>query len=164
MVVSNHPDLGDDVALFDVPHHHLPVEKDRKPEAEAKLLELLDGSCELIVLARYMQIRSGDFLDESESRSSTSTIRSCRPSPAPTRIGRPRTGGVKLVGATAHYVTEELDAGPIIEQDVMRVSHRDDADALAHLGADVERLVLARAVQAHCHDRVLRHGATTVVF
>ena len=63
MVVSNHPDLGDDVALFDVPHHHLPVEKDRKPEAEAKLLELLDGSCELIVLARYMQILSGDFLD-----------------------------------------------------------------------------------------------------
>ena len=83
MVVSNHPDLGDDVALFDVPHHHLPVEKDRKPEAEAKLLELLDGSCELIVLARYMQIRSGDFLDESESRSSTSTIRSCRRSWAP---------------------------------------------------------------------------------
>jgi formyltetrahydrofolate deformylase len=71
---------------------------------------------------------------------------------------------VKLVGATAHYVTEELDAGPIIEQDVMRVTHRDDADALAHLGADVERLVLARAVQAHCEDRVLRHGNTTVVF
>ena len=72
--------------------------------------------------------------------------------------------GVKLIGATAHYVTEELDAGPIIEQNVIRVSHRDDVDALERRGADVERLVLARAVQAHCEDRVLRHGDTTVVF
>ena len=77
---------------------------------------------------------------------------------------RAKARGVKLVGATAHYVTEELDAGPIIEQDVMRVSHRDDVAALAHIGADVERTVLARAVQAHCEDRVLRHGNTTVVF
>jgi formyltetrahydrofolate deformylase len=164
MVVSNHPDLREDVALFDVPYHHVPVEKGRKPEAEAELLELLDGSCELIVLARYMQILSGDFLD----RIGIPIINihhSFLPAFAganPYRQAEER--GAKLVGATAHYVTEELDAGPIIEQDVMRVSHRDDADALAHLGADVERLVLARAVQAHCHDRVLRHGATTVVF
>jgi formyltetrahydrofolate deformylase len=77
---------------------------------------------------------------------------------------RAKARGVKLVGATAHYVTEELDAGPIIEQDVTRVSHRDDVARLTHLGADIERTVLARAVQAHCEDRVLRHGNTTVVF
>ena len=75
-----------------------------------------------------------------------------------------RARGVKLVGATAHYVTEELDAGPIVEQDVIRVSHRDDVAALTRLGADIERIVLARAVQWHCEDRVIRHGATTVVF
>jgi formyltetrahydrofolate deformylase len=77
---------------------------------------------------------------------------------------RARDRGVKLIGATAHYVTEELDAGPIIEQDVIRVSHRDDVATLARLGADIERIVLSRAVQWHCQDRVLRHGNTTVVF
>jgi formyltetrahydrofolate deformylase len=163
-VISNHRDLRDDVELFDVPYHHVPVEKERKAEAEAELLELLDGCCEVVVLARYMQILSGEFLD----RVGVPIINihhSFLPAFAganPYRQAKER--GVKLVGATAHYVTEELDAGPIIEQDVMRVTHRDDADALARLGADVERLVLARAVQAHCQDRVLRHGATTVVF
>ena len=164
MVISNHPDLRADVELFDVPYHHVPVEKDRKHEAEAKLLELLDGCCDMIVLARYMQILSGEFL----ARVGVPIINihhSFLPAFAganPYRQAKDR--GVKLVGATAHYVTEELDAGPIIEQDVMRVSHRDDLNALAQLGADVERLVLARAVQAHCEDRVLRHGNTTVVF
>jgi formyltetrahydrofolate deformylase len=163
-VISNHPDMRKDVQLFDVPYHHVPVEKDRKAEAEAELLGLLDGCCDLIVLARYMQILSGEFLD----RIGIPIINihhSFLPAFAganPYRQAKER--GVKLVGATAHYVTEELDAGPIIEQDVMRVSHRDDADELAQLGADVERLVLARAVQAHCQDRVLRHGDTTVVF
>ncbi|MBV9001571.1 MAG: formyltetrahydrofolate deformylase [Solirubrobacterales bacterium] len=164
MVVSNHPDLREDVELFDVPYHHVPVEKDRKQEAEAKLLELLDGCCDMIVLARYMQILSGEFLDRVGV-----PIINIHHSFLPAFAGanpyrQAKEHGVKLVGATAHYVTEELDAGPIIEQDVMRVSHRDDVDALAQLGADVERLVLARAVQAHCEDRVLRHGNTTVVF
>jgi formyltetrahydrofolate deformylase len=164
MVISNHPDLRDDAALFEVPYHYVPVEKDRKEEAEAKELELLDGCCDLVVLARYMQVLSPEFLD----RVGVPIINihhSFLPAFAganPYRKAKER--GVKLVGATAHYVTEELDAGPIIEQDVMRVSHRDDAEALAQLGADVERLVLARAVQAHCEDRVLRHGNTTVVF
>jgi len=163
-VISNHPDLSEDVKLFDVPYHHVPVEKDRKPEAEAELLRLLDGSCELVVLARYMQILSGEFLDRVGI-----PIINIHHSFLPAFAGanpyrRAKERGVKLVGATAHYVTEELDAGPIIEQDVMRVSHRDDVDALEQLGADVERLVLARAVQAHCQDRVLRYGATTVVF
>jgi formyltetrahydrofolate deformylase len=163
-VISNHPDMRADVQLFDVPYHHVPVEKDRKADAEAELVALLDGCCELVVLARYMQILSGEFLD----RIGVPIINihhSFLPAFAganPYRQAKER--GVKLVGATAHYVTEELDAGPIIEQDVMRVSHRDDVDALSQLGADVERLVLARAVQAHCQDRVLRHGDTTVVF
>jgi formyltetrahydrofolate deformylase len=164
MVISNHPDLREDAGLFDVPYHHIPVEKDRKQEAEAHQLELLEGCCELIVLARYMQVLSPEFLD----RVGVPVI-NIHHSFLPAFAGanpyvRAKERGVKLVGATAHYVTEELDAGPIIEQDVMRVSHRHDADALAQLGADVERLVLARAVQAHCEDRVLRHGNTTVVF
>ena len=164
MVISNHPDLREDAGLFDVPYHHVPVEKDHKAAAEARQLELLDGRCELVVLARYMQILSPEFLDRVGV-----PVNNIHHSFLPAFAGanpyaRAKERGVKLVGATAHYVTEELDAGPIIEQDVMRVSHRDDADALAHLGADVERLVLARAVQAHCEDRVLRHGNTTVVF
>ena len=164
MVISNHPDLRDDAGLFDVPYHHVPVEKDRKAQAEAEQLELLDGSCDLVVLARYMQVLSPEFLDRvgvpiiNIHHSFLPAFAGANP------YARAKERGVKLVGATAHYVTEELDAGPIIEQDVMRVSHRDDADALAQLGADVERLVLARAVQAHCEDRVLRHGNTTVVF
>ncbi len=164
LVASNHPDLRADVELFEVPYHHVPVDPDHKPEAEAKLLELLDGKCELVVLARYMQILSGEFLE----RLAVPVI-NIHHSFLPAFAGanphaRAKARGVKLVGATAHYVTEELDAGPIIEQDVMRVSHRDDVASLAQIGADVERTVLARAVQAHCEDRVLRHGNTTVVF
>jgi formyltetrahydrofolate deformylase len=164
MVISNHPHLREDVELFDVPYHHVPVEKDYKEEAEAKQLELLDGCCDLVVLARYMQVLSPEFLD----RVGVPIINihhSFLPAFAganPYRQAKER--GVKLIGATAHYVTEELDAGPIIEQNVIRVTHRDDVEALAQRGADVERLVLARAVQAHCEDRVLRHGDTTVVF
>ena len=164
MVISNHPDLRADAELFEVPYHHVAVEKDRKHEAEARQLELLDGCCDLVVLARYMQVLSPEFLD----RVGVPVINihhSFLPSFAGANpYARAKERGVKLVGATAHYVTEELDAGPIIEQDVMRVSHRDGSDSMAQLGADVERLVLARAVQAHCEDRVLRHANTTVVF
>ena len=164
MVISNHPDLRADAELFEVPYHHVAVEKDRKHEAEARQLELLDGCCDLVVLARYMQVLSAEFLD----RVGVPVINihhSFLPSFAGANpYARAKERGVKLVGATAHYVTEELDAGPIIEQDVMRVSHRDGSDSMAQLGADVERLVLARAVQAHCEDRVLRHANTTVVF
>jgi formyltetrahydrofolate deformylase len=164
MVISNHLDLREDVALFELPYHHVPVDRDRKDEAEARQLELLDGCCDLVVLARYMQVLSPEFLD----RVGVPIINihhSFLPAFAganPYRQAKER--GVKLIGATAHYVTEELDAGPIIEQNVIRVTHRDDVETLAQRGADVERLVLARAVLAHCEDRVLRHGNTTVVF
>ena len=163
LVASNHPQLHDAVATFGLPYHHVSSEPS-KQNAEAKLLEILGGACDLVVLARYMQILSKDFLD----RLGVPLINihhSFLPAfPGAEPYERARERGVKLIGATAHYVTEELDAGPIIEQDVTRVSHRDDVARLEHLGADIERTVLARAVQAHCEDRVLLHGNTTVVF
>lgn len=166
LVASNHPDLRRDVEAFGVPFHHVPVPREAKPAAEAELLSLLEreGPIDLVVLARYMQILSGDFLD----RLAVPVI-NIHHSFLPAFAGgqpyqRARERGVKLIGATAHYVTEELDAGPIIEQDVVRVGHRDDVDALVRLGSDVERTVLARAVRWHCEDRVLRDGETTVVF
>jgi formyltetrahydrofolate deformylase len=117
-----------------------------------------------VVLARYMQILSGDFL----ARVGVPVL-NIHHSFLPAFAGadpyaRARERGVKIIGATAHYVTEELDAGPIIEQGVTRVSHAEDVAALVQSGAEIERTVLARAVQAHCQDRVLRHGNTTVVF
>lgn len=164
IVVSNHPDLSEQVEAFGLPYHHVPVTRDTKSQAEEQLLELLAGRYDLIVLARYMQILSGDFL----SRVGAPVI-NIHHSFLPAFAGagpyeRAKERGVKLIGATAHYVTEELDAGPIIEQDVIRVSHRDDVAALVQLGADVERSVLTRAVQRHCEDRVILHGNTTVVF
>jgi formyltetrahydrofolate deformylase len=164
LVASNHDDLRDDVEFFGLPYHHVSVEKGNKRESEEQLLQLLGGQCDFVVLARYMQILSGDFLE----RLGVPVINihhSFLPAFAgPGPYARAKERGVKLIGATAHYVTEELDAGPIIEQDVIRVSHRDDVDALTRLGADIERTVLARAVQWHCEDRVIRHGDTTVVF
>jgi formyltetrahydrofolate deformylase len=164
LVASNHPDLRGDVEAFGVPYHHIPVTKGHKQDAEARLLELLAGRCDAVVLARYMQILSGDFLDGLGV-----PVINVHHSLLPAFTGagpyqRAKERGVKLIGATAHYVTEELDAGPIIEQDVIRVSHRDNVDALKRLGADIERSVLARAVRWHCEDRVIRHGNTTVVF
>jgi formyltetrahydrofolate deformylase len=163
-VASNHPDLREEVESFGLDFHHVPVEKGRKPEAEAQLLKLLKGNCDLVVLARYMQILSGEFLD----RVGVPVI-NIHHSFLPAFAGagpyeRAKDRGVKLIGATAHYVSEELDAGPIIEQDVARVSHRDDVAALVRRGADIERAVLARAVRWHCEDLVLRQGNTTVVF
>ena len=164
VVASNHPDLRDTVEASGVPYHHVPVDREDKPKAEAELVELLDGQCDLVVLARYMQILSGSFLD----RVGVPVI-NIHHSFLPAFAGagpyeKAKQRGVKLVGATAHYVTEELDAGPIIEQDVVRVSHADEVGTLIRQGAEVERAVLARAVQWHCQDRVLRHGNTTVVF
>jgi formyltetrahydrofolate deformylase len=163
-VVSNHPDLGEAVESFGLPFHHVPVEKGKKAEAEARDLELLSGQCDLVVLARYMQVLSSDFLE----RVAVPVI-NIHHSFLPAFAGagpyeRARERGVKLVGATAHYVTEELDAGPIIEQDVTRVDHRDDVGTLIERGAEIERSVLARAVRWHCEDRVIPHAGTTVVF
>jgi formyltetrahydrofolate deformylase len=163
-VVSNHPDHADQVASLGLPYHHVPVERGNREAAEARVLELLGGEVDLLVLARYMQILSAGFLE----RLGAPAI-NIHHSFLPAFVGadpyaRAHERGVKLIGATAHYVTEELDAGPIIDQDVTRVSHRDEIGDLMQIGRDVERLVLARAVRAHLDDRVLLDGARTIVF
>ncbi|GID91271.1 formyltetrahydrofolate deformylase [Amorphoplanes digitatis] len=164
MVASNHADLRSTVEWFGVPFHHVPMPAAGKAAAEAELADLLEGRCDVAVLARYMQILSGAFLDKI-GVPVINIHHSFLPSfPGAAPYQRARDRGVKLIGATAHYVTAELDEGPIIEQDVVRASHRDDAAALARLGADVERTVLARAVRWHCEDRLLQHENTVLVF
>jgi formyltetrahydrofolate deformylase len=152
------------VAQFDVPYHHVPVTPETKADAEARQLELLGhGRFDLVVLARYMQVLSEDFLDEVGC-----PVINIHHSFLPAFAGadpyaRAKERGVKLIGATAHYVTEDLDEGPIIEQDVNRVTHSHTVAELTQLGADVERTVLQRAVTWHCEDRVLVNGNGTVV-
>ena len=164
-VISNYPTLGRLVDRFGVPCHEVSHDGRDRAEHEAAIRDVLAAyDPEFLVLAKYMRVLSPAFVAAYPARI-VNIHHSFLPAFAganPYRQAKER--GVKLVGATAHYVTEELDAGPIIEQNVVRVSHGDDVDVLAHRGADVERLVLARAVQAHCEDRVLRHGNTTVVF
>ncbi len=163
-VVSNHPDLQDAVAPFGVAWAHVPNAPERRAEAEARMAELLEGKADVLVLARYMQIVSPAFVARWPNRI-INIHHSFLPAFAgadPYRQAYER--GVKIVGATAHYVTAELDAGPIIEQDVGRVSHRDSVDDLKQLGRDLERRVLVRAVRWHCEDRVIVHGNKTVVF
>jgi formyltetrahydrofolate deformylase len=163
-VVSNHPDLESDVAGFDVPFAHIPVTKATKPQAEQQQLDLLEGRVDLVVLARYMQVLSGDFLKRVEVPA-INIHHSFLPAFAGAGpYDQAKKRGVKLVGATAHYVTEDLDEGPIIEQDVARISHRQSVREISRRGADIERVVLARAVEAHCDDRVLLNDHTTIVF
>jgi formyltetrahydrofolate deformylase len=135
-VVSNHPDLARDVGAFDVGFHHVPVTSSSKPEAKAEMLDILGGRVDLVVLARYMQILSGSFLDQVGA-----PVINIHHSFLPAFVGadpyaRARERGVKLIGATAHYVTEDRDQGPIIEQDVARVSHGDDAADLERIGRE----------------------------
>jgi formyltetrahydrofolate deformylase len=163
-VVSNHPDLMEEVARFGVPYHHIPVTREAKAEAEQVQIDLLASEVELVVMARYMQILSDDFL----KRIGCPVI-NIHHSFLPAFAGagpyqRAHHRGVKLIGATAHYATEDLDEGPIIEQDVIRVTHREGAAELERIGADVERLVLARAVSWHLQDRILLQGHRTIVF
>jgi formyltetrahydrofolate deformylase len=164
LVISNHRDAQADVERFGVPFLHVPVTPETKAAAEAAMLERLVGAFDLVVLARYMQVLSGGFLAALDA-----PLINIHHSFLPAFAGadpyrRAAERGVKIIGATAHYVTEELDAGPIIEQDVARVSHRDELPALVRLGRDIERTVLARAVQWHLADRVLVHENRTVVF
>ncbi len=163
-VISNHPDLGPAVAGFGIPFACVPTPREARGEAEAAMLGLLEGRTDLVVLARYMQILSREFVARFPSRI-INIHHSFLPAFAgadPYRQAFER--GVKVVGATAHYVTAELDAGPIIDQDVARVTHRDSVEDLKALGRDLERRVLARAVRWHCEERVLVHGNKTVVF
>jgi formyltetrahydrofolate deformylase len=165
MVVSNHPDHADLVNHFGLPFHHLPVTSETRQAQEAALLEVLrEADVELVVLARYMQILSSQVIDAFQHR-----VINIHHSFLPAFSGgRPYhqayARGVKLIGATAHYATVDLDEGPIIEQDTARVSHRDGLDDLERTGRDLETVVLARAVRLHLLDRVLVYGRKTVVF
>ena len=163
-VVSNHDDLRDLVESFGLPFHHHPVARETKAEQEAAVLERLDGAADRVVLARYMQILSPTFVAAWPSK-----IINIHHSFLPAFVGanpyrHAYERGVKLIGATAHYVTDDLDQGPIIEQDVRRVSHRDDAGDLVRIGREIERTVLARAVAWEAEDRILVHENKTVVF
>ena len=164
-VVSNHRDCEALAASYDVPFHHVPVSAQTKAAAEAELLSLVDSlGVDLVVLARYMQVLSDDTCRALAGRainihhSFLPSFKGAKP------YHQAFDRGVKLVGATAHYVTADLDEGPIIEQDVMRVDHRFDAAELAAAGRDVESQVLSRAVRWHAESRVIVNGHKTVVF
>ena len=165
LVISNHPDLGADTRRFGVEFLHLPVSEDTRATQEQQLGERLKAErIDLVVLARYMQILSGELVGKFTDR-----IINIHHSFLPAFAGgRPyhqaHERGVKIIGATAHYVTPELDQGPIIEQDVVRVSHRDSVRDMVHKGRDLEKIVLSRAVDLHLRNRVLVYGNKTVVF
>jgi formyltetrahydrofolate deformylase len=162
-IVSNHPDLEPVARAHGVPFHHIPVTPETKETAEAKALELI-GDVDLVVLARYMQIVSADFCSRFPER-----LINIHHSFLPAFVGAnpyqaAHDRGVKLIGATAHYVTPELDAGPIIEQEVARVDHRATVEDMRRIGRYVERQVLAQAVTWHVEDRVIVEGPRTIVF
>ena len=164
-VVSNHPDFAELASSYRLPFHHIPVTAASKAAAESELLGIIDSDqVELVVLARYMQILSPEVCKRVEGRminihhSFLPSFKGAKP------YHQAHTRGVKLVGATAHYVTPDLDEGPIIEQDVIRVNHTLPPDRLAEAGRDVEAQVLARAVTWHAEHRVLLNGDRTVVF
>jgi formyltetrahydrofolate deformylase len=165
VIVSNHETCAMWGDLFKIPFHVFPVSKETKPEQERQVLGILkQHDVELVVMARYMQILSADFL-----RQVGCPVINIHHSFLPAFIGanpyrQAYERGVKLIGATAHYATEDLDEGPIIEQDVMRIGHRDTVDDLVRKGRDLEEIVLARAVRRHVEHRVLVYGRKTVVF
>jgi formyltetrahydrofolate deformylase len=165
VVVSNHPDHADLAAWFGVPYHHLPIGDDGRDAQEAEVRRSLEEhGVDLVVLARYMQVLSPAFCETWRDRiinihhSFLPAFQGARP------YAQAHDRGVKVIGVTAHYATAELDDGPIIDQDVLRVSHRDDVDDLRRKGRDLEVAVLARAVRAHASHRVLVYGRRTVVF
>ncbi|WP_207063709.1 formyltetrahydrofolate deformylase [Motiliproteus sp. SC1-56] len=164
-VVSNHDDLRRMVEWHGIPYHHVPVSRERKAEAFAEVRRLVEeNEIDTIVLARYMQILPPD-LCQAYAHRVINIHHSFLPSFAGARpYHQAHERGVKLIGATCHYVTEDLDAGPIIDQDVMRISHTDEIEDMVRLGRDVEKMVLARGLRWHLEDRILVHGNKTVVF
>ena len=165
LIISNHLNAQKLAEFYDIPFFHIPVEKDKKKEAEAEQFALFDEyQVDFIVLARYMQILSEDFVKRYPQR-----VINIHHSFLPAFIGakpyhRAFERGVKLIGATSHYVTEVLDEGPIIEQDIDRISHRDQVEDLIQKGRDLERIVLYKAVRWHIENRILIYGNKTVIF
>lgn len=164
LIISNHEELRSVAAQFNIDFHYVPIDKTNKKEQEVKQLELLkEYDIDLVILAKYMQVLSAEFLTK------FTKVINIHHSFLPAFAGakpyhRAYDRGVKIIGATAHYVTQDLDEGPIIEQDVVRVSHRDDVKDLIRKGKDLERMVLSRAVRLHLQNRVLVYGNRTVVF
>ena len=165
LVISNHPDTQAEVESYGIPFYHIPATKENREEAEAAAIALLkEHNIELVVLARYMQILTSTFVSQFPQR-----IINIHHSFLPAFIGanpyaKAFERGVKLIGATAHYVTDDLDEGPIIEQDVIRVDHRHSAKDLRIVGRNIERIALARAVQWHLDDRCIVHQNKTILF
>ena len=164
-IVSNHPDLEPMAEFYGIPFLHWPCTQETKAEQEKKVLQLMgDERVDLVVLARYMQILSDDFCQRTVGRvinihhSFLPSFKGARP------YHQAHARGVKVIGATAHYVTSDLDEGPIIDQEIFRVSHKQSAEELVRLGEDVEVFTLSRAVQAHVEHRVMLNGSRTVVF
>lgn len=165
LIISNHPDLEPMAAYHRIPYHVFPITKENKEAQEkAELKLLLENKIDAVVLARYMQVLSPAFVDEFPNR-----IINIHHSFLPAFMGgnpykQAYERGVKIIGATSHYVTEDLDEGPIIEQDIIRISHRDSVNDLVRRGRDLERIVLAKAVNYHAEHRILVNGKKTVVF
>jgi formyltetrahydrofolate deformylase len=165
LIISNHPDAKRHADFYQIPYHAIPVTKENKPEAERQQLQLVrENGVEIIVLARYMQVLSSDFIRHYQQR-----IINIHHSFLPAFVGtKPHRQayerGVKIIGATAHYVTEVLDDGPIIEQGVTRISHRDTLEDLVKKGRDLEKVVLSRAVGWHIENRILLCANETVIF
>ena len=165
LVISNHEDAKEIVESLQIPFYYIPVSKETKKEAEEKQRELLNQyQIDLIVLARYMQILSPSFVKDYENK-----IINIHHSFLPAFMGarpyeRAFARGVKLIGATSHYVTDDLDEGPIIEQDIMRVNHQDDVQQLKKIGQSIERNVLSRAVKWHLQDKIIVQGNKTIIF
>jgi formyltetrahydrofolate deformylase len=165
-IVSNHPqEVYASIDFADIPFHHLPVTPETKPAQETKLLEIMaDSKVDMVILARYMQILSDDLSTKLSGRcinvhhSFLPSFKGAKP------YHQAHARGIKLIGATSHFVTSDLDEGPIIEQDVTRVTHGDTPDDLVRKGRDLERTVLSRALRYYLHDRVLINGTTSVVF
>ena len=165
LIVSNHTDLQRVAERFDIPFYHIPITKENKAEQEKKTFKLLsDNRIDFVVLARYMQILSEDFINRYPHN-----IINIHHSFLPAFVGaKPyhaaHERGVKLIGATSHYVTTELDAGPIIEQNIVRISHRDSVASLIHKGQDLEKIVLSQAVEKHIERKILTYKNKTIIF
>lgn len=165
LIISNHPDLESVARRFDIPFHVIPITKDNKAEQEVRTVKLLkDNDIDFIVLARYMQVLSEDFILHYPNR-----IINIHHSFLPAFMGaKPyhaaHERGVKLIGATSHYVTTDLDAGPIIEQNITRISHRDSVTSLVHKGQDLEKIVLSQAVEQHINRKILTYNNKTIIF
>ncbi len=165
LIVSNHPDMASAAKRFDIPYFHIPITKETKEQQEAYTLQLLrEHQVDFIVLARYMQIVSSNFINHYPNN-----IINIHHSFLPAFVGaKPyhaaHARGVKLIGATSHYVTTDLDAGPIIEQNITRISHRDSVQSLVHKGRDLEKIVLSQAVDQHIKHKILTYKNKTVLF